>query len=66
MPDSIAAAAAALQAAGIEIPADAAWTIFAPNNEAFSDDDIQEDTGLTAQQLLQPENGQALTQVNAS
>jgi hypothetical protein len=52
-----------LQAAGIEIPADAAWTIFAPNNEAFSDDDIQEDTGLTAQQLLQPENRQALTQV---
>lgn len=52
-----------LQAAGINIPADAAWTIFAPKNEAFSDDDIREETGLTAQQLLQPENKQALTQV---
>jgi hypothetical protein len=61
--DTAAAVSVELQAAGIEIPAGAAWTIFAPNNEAFSDDDIKEDTGLTAQQLLQPENRQALTQV---
>uniref|UniRef100_A0A383WE16 FAS1 domain-containing protein n=1 Tax=Tetradesmus obliquus TaxID=3088 RepID=A0A383WE16_TETOB len=54
---------AAVQAAGIDIPADAAWTIFAPKNEAFSDDDIREETGLTAQQLLQPKNRQALTQL---
>jgi hypothetical protein len=53
----------ALQAAGVEIHADTAWTIFAPTNEAFSDDDIRDETGLTAQQLLQPENRQALTQV---
>jgi uncharacterized surface protein with fasciclin (FAS1) repeats len=52
-----------MQAAGLDIPADATWTIFAPNNEAFADDDVREETGLTAQQLLQPENKQALTQV---
>ncbi|KAF6254952.1 fasciclin domain protein [Scenedesmus sp. NREL 46B-D3] len=54
---------AAIQAAGIEIPADASWTIFAPTNEAFSDDDLREETGLTAQQLLQPENKEKLTQL---
>eukprot|EP00882_Tetradesmus_deserticola_P001175 GHRQ01001271.1.p1 GENE.GHRQ01001271.1~~GHRQ01001271.1.p1 ORF type:complete len:191 (+),score=69.53 GHRQ01001271.1:135-707(+) len=53
----------ALKASGISIPANAAWTIFAPTNDAFADDDIREDTGLTAQQLLQPANRQALKQL---
>lgn len=52
-----------LQAAGITIPPNASWTIFAPTNEAFSDDDVREKTGLTAAQLLEPANRQALVQV---
>jgi uncharacterized surface protein with fasciclin (FAS1) repeats len=62
----IAAAAAAVQAAGVEFPDVASWTIFAPNNEAFAADDIKEDTGLTAEQLLQPEYKEKLTQVGKS
>ncbi|KAF6262785.1 fasciclin domain protein [Scenedesmus sp. NREL 46B-D3] len=54
---------AAVKAAGIQIPNNARWTIFAPTNEAFADDDIREKTGLTAQQLLQPGNRQALVQL---
>lgn len=53
------------QAAGLTIPADATWTIFAPTNEAFADDDIKEITGLTAAQLLEPANKQALTNISA-
>lgn len=52
-----------LQAAGLTIPNDAAWTILAPTNEAFNNDDIREQTGLTAAQLLEPANKVALTQV---
>jgi hypothetical protein len=51
------------QAAGITIPAGATWTIFAPTNDAFNDDDVREATGLTAAQLLKPANRQALAQV---
>lgn len=51
------------QAAGITIPAGATWTIFAPTNDAFNDDDVREATGLTAAQLLEPANRQALAQV---
>jgi uncharacterized surface protein with fasciclin (FAS1) repeats len=52
-----------LQAAGVQFPDGASWTIFAPNNEAFAADDIKEDTGLTAEQLLAPEYKEKLTQV---
>jgi uncharacterized surface protein with fasciclin (FAS1) repeats len=52
-----------LQAAGVQFPDGASWTIFAPNNEAFAADDIKEDTGLTAEQLLAPEYKEKLAQV---
>jgi hypothetical protein len=58
-----AAAAAAAQAAGIENTIDGDWIIVAPNNTAFADPGVLNQTGLTAQQLLQPANKQALTQV---
>jgi nitrous oxide reductase accessory protein NosL len=51
------------QAAGIQVPADARWAILAPKNAAFADPGILEKTGPTAQQLLQPANKPALTQV---
>nr|BBN91624.1 astaxanthin-binding pink protein of fasciclin family [Scenedesmus sp. Oki-4N] len=54
---------AAIQASGLQIPDDAAWTIFAPTNEAFADDDVREETGLTAHQLLEPANRDALVQL---
>jgi uncharacterized surface protein with fasciclin (FAS1) repeats len=59
----VTAADAAVQAAGFKIPTNEAWTFFAPNNTAFEDPDFLNKTGLTAQQLLQPANKQALTQV---
>jgi hypothetical protein len=45
------------------VPDNAAWTIFAPDNKAFKDDDLQEYTGLSAEQLMRPENKKAFTQV---
>jgi uncharacterized surface protein with fasciclin (FAS1) repeats len=51
------------QAADIQVPADASWTIFAPNNAAFADPGVLEKTGLTAQQLLLPANKATLTKV---
>jgi hypothetical protein len=51
------------QAAGLEIPADSTWTIFAPTNKAFENEAIQKQTGLSAKQLLEPSNKAALTQV---
>jgi hypothetical protein len=52
-----------VQAANFQVPADASWTIFAPNNAAFADPGVLEKTGLTAQQLLQPANKATLTKV---
>lgn len=54
-----------MQAAGITVPADAAYTIFAPTNKAFESADIKKATGLTAAQLLEPKNKEALTQVGS-
>jgi hypothetical protein len=53
-----------LQAANLSIPDDAAWTIFAPNNEAFNDSSVRwASTNLTAVQLLEPANKAALAKV---
>ncbi len=51
------------QAAKLEIPAGATWTIFAPTNEAFASSTIKETTGLSAAQLLEPANKAALIKV---
>lgn len=50
------------QAAGITIT-DKAWTVLAPSNKAFQDDDLFKKTGLTAAQLLLPANKAKLVQV---
>jgi hypothetical protein len=56
----------AVQAAGLKIPGNEQWLIFAPNNTAFADLGVLNKTGLTAQQLLEPANKQALTQVTCA
>ena len=55
-----------LQAANLTIPADAAWTVFAPTSSAFSSSAIKDKTGLTAAQLLEPANKGALVKVRSS
>jgi len=52
----------ALKAAGITIT-DKAWTVLAPTNKAFQDDDLFKKTGLTAAQLLLPANKAKLVQL---
>jgi len=52
----------ALKAAGITIT-DKPWTVFAPSNTAFQDDDLVTKTGLTAAQLLLPANKAKLVQL---
>lgn len=54
---------AAVKAADLKVPDDAAYTIFAPTNKAFKDSDVVKRTGLTAAQLLLPANKKALTSV---
>jgi uncharacterized surface protein with fasciclin (FAS1) repeats len=54
---------AVLQAADLSVPEDATWTIFAPTNDAFADAVIKETTGVTAAQLLEPANKDALIKV---
>jgi uncharacterized surface protein with fasciclin (FAS1) repeats len=52
-----------MQAADLSIPENATWTIFAPTNDAFADTAILETTGVTAAQLLEPANKDALVKV---
>jgi hypothetical protein len=52
-----------LQAAGLSISPTAAWTILAPTNKAWADDDLQEKTGLAVEQLMLPANRLKLVQV---
>lgn len=52
-----------LLAAGLEIPATAEWTIFAPTNKAWAEKDLFKKTGLTAADLMLPENKNKLAQV---
>lgn len=51
------------QAANLTIPSDAKWTILAPTNAAFNSSAIKEKTGVTAAQLLEPANKDALVKV---
>lgn len=50
------------QASGLTIPDGS--TVFAPDNAAMAKDDLKKRTGLTAADLLKPENKQKLVQVN--
>lgn len=52
-----------LQASGLTVPPEAAWTIFAPNNAAFSKGYLEKKTGLSVADLQKPENKDKLKQV---
>lgn len=53
----------AVQAANLTVPAGATWTVFAPTDAAFASGDIKKKTGLTAAQLLERKNKDALVKV---